>query len=116
MTTLPEYILNNLHQGYGQFTIETTDLCQGDCHGAIMDTKIGANRVVISMRFSGGNFPARRTITQEKTYGVMVSHVIGAIAKFRGEVEEDGWNAGWYEVLVCVSNNTFGGNNAKYAN
>ena len=116
MTTLPEYILNHLHHGYGQFTIETTDLCQGDCHGAIMDTKIGANRVVISMRFSGGTFPAHRTITQEKTYGVMVSHVIGAIVKFRGEVEEEGWNEGWYEVLVSVRNNTFARNGVHLAN
>ena len=89
MRTLPELILDNLHRGCGQFTIETTDLCQRDCHGAIMDTKIGANRVVIIMRFSGGNFPAHRTITHEKPYGAMVSHVIGAIAKFREEVEKD---------------------------
>ena len=102
MATLPQYILNHLQHGYGQFTIETTDLVQGDCHGAIMDTKIGASRVVISMRFSGGSFPAHRTITQEKPYGVMVSHVIGAIAGFRGEMEKDGWNEGWYEVSVSV--------------
>ena len=116
MRTLPELILDNLHRGCGQFTIETTDLCQRDCHGAIMDTKIGANRVVITMRFSSGNFPAHRTITQEKPYGVMVSHVIGAIAKFRQEVEKEGWNSGWYEVLVSVSSNTFGKTNAKLAN
>ena len=102
-TTLPEKIADRITAGKGRFKTTSAALRARDCHGGIMDTRIGATRVEIMMRFSGGRWPGTKVIQLYRPAGVMVSHITGYLGWFRDEMEGvEGQQDGTYQVVVNV--------------
>jgi hypothetical protein len=101
--TLPEKIADRISAGKGRFKTTSAALRAGDCHGGLMDHQIGAQRVEIMMRFSGGRWPGTCVVQLYRPAGVMVSHITGYLSYFVRDMEAmEGQQDGIYEVVVGV--------------
>ena len=101
--TLPEKIADRVVAGKGRFKATSAALRAKDCHGGIMDTKVGTTHAEIMMRFTGGRWPGTKVVQLYRPVGVMVSHITGLLSQFRYDMEAmEGQQDGVYEVVVGV--------------
>lgn len=97
--TLPETVVGYVENGEGHFYVDSSQMGRGDCHGFIMDTPIGATRVMMKTSFYGSDTQRHDVVCFDKPRGVLASHIIGKLAKF---AEEIGGLDGTYEVIISV--------------